>query len=283
MSVTVSSCVSPGHPVSQPEQEVLRSQPAVSQQHWRFSPPPHKLHHRYLSGHPQGLPVPPPCLLHPTPTSPVHPLPPHCCLQCTMVRSGSRSVKPTAWASTGQHLPAAGPLPRHGWWAGPDSRSGAAPGFPSDQLSPEVRQQPGRTQHEDHVGPGERAGLNPGRLDRTGVEQSVPGPDRLGEDGGTRAAWRARRWKGQKLTASRTEKIKQGMKRSEEECVEANKVCRDASHLCIHPRVCVCVCVREKQSRDLHLFDWVCVWQAAACSRIKEKTRESNVKRPKRC
>lgn len=143
----------PGYPVSQSGQEVLCSRPAVYQQHWRFSPPPYKPHHCYLSGRPQGLPVPLPRLLRSTstPTSPVHPLHPHCRLQCTMVRSGSRPVNPTpgpstAWASTGQHLPAPGPLPCHGRWAGPDSWAGAAPGFPSDQHSAEVCQQPRRTQ-----------------------------------------------------------------------------------------------------------------------------------------
>lgn len=142
----------PGYPVSQSGQEVLGSQPAVSQQHWRFSPPPYQLHHCYLSGYPQGLPMPPTCFLHftSTPTFPVYSLHPHRCLQCTMVRSGSRSLNPTpgsstAWASTGQHLPAPGPLPHNGWWTGADSRAGATPGFPSDQLSPEVDQQPRRT------------------------------------------------------------------------------------------------------------------------------------------
>lgn len=152
----------------------------MCQQHWRFSPPPYKPHHCYLSGCPQGLPVPPPCLLHScsTPTSPVHPLRPHCCLQRTMVWSSSRPIDPTpgpstARASTCQHLPAPGPLPHHGRWTGSDSRAGASPGFPSDQRSAEVSQQPRRTQPEDHVGLGERAGLNPAQLDWTGVEQSV--------------------------------------------------------------------------------------------------------------
>lgn len=71
-----------GYPVSQSGQEVLRSQPAVSQQHRWFSPHPNKLQHRYLSGCPKGLFMPPSCLLHstPTPASPVHPLHPNCCL-----------------------------------------------------------------------------------------------------------------------------------------------------------------------------------------------------------
>lgn len=155
--------VSPGRPVSQSGQEVLRSQPAVSQQPRRFSPPPRKLHHRYLSGHPQGVPVSPARLLRPAPTSPVHPLHPLTRLQCTMVRSGSRPVESGSAAAArppaGQHLPDAGPLPHRRWWTGPDPRAGAPPGLPPEQLSPEVSQQPRRTQHEDHVGLGDGAGL----------------------------------------------------------------------------------------------------------------------------
>lgn len=140
----------------------------MCQHHWRFSPPPYKPHHCYLSGCPQGLPGPPPCLLHSTstPASPVHPLHPHRCLQCTMVWPSSRHINPTpgpstARASTCQHLPAPEPLPRHGRWTGPGSQAGASPGFSSDQCSAEVSQQPRRTQPADHVGLGVRAGLNP--------------------------------------------------------------------------------------------------------------------------
>lgn len=170
----------PGHPVSQSGQEVLCSEPTVCQQHRRLRPPSNKPHHRYLSGCPQGLPLPPSCLFHSTsiPTSPVHPLHPHCCLQRSMVWSSSQHVHPTpgsctAGASACQHLAAPGPLPCHSWGTGPDSRAGASPGFPSGQRSAEVSQQPRRTQPEDHVGLGVRAGPDPGPtgLDWTGVGQ----------------------------------------------------------------------------------------------------------------
>lgn len=190
------------------------------QQHRRLSPPPFKPHHRYLSGRPQGLPVPSPCLLHSTsaPASPVHPLCPHPRLQRTMVRSGSRPADSapgpcTARASTCQHLPAPGPLPHHGRGTGPDSRAGAAAGFTPDQRSAEVSQQPRRTQPEDHVGLGVRAGLNPSPngldwtgLDCCGVLHARSGPERMEEAGG---AWRAR--KSQTLTCSRGGEEKSGM------------------------------------------------------------------------
>lgn len=169
----------PGHPVSQSGQEVLCSEPTVCQQHRRLRPPSNKPHHCYLSGCPQGLPLPPSCLFHSTstPTSPVHPLHPHRCLQCSMVRSSSQPVHPTpgscaAGASACQHLAAPGPLPCHSWGAGADSRAGASPGFPSGQRSAEVSQQPRRTQPEDHVGLGVRAGpdAGPTGLDWTGLE-----------------------------------------------------------------------------------------------------------------
>lgn len=178
MKFCISSCkilASPGYPVSQSGQEVLCSEPAVCQQHWRFGPPPNKPHHGYLSGCPQGLPVPPPRLLRSTstPTSPVHPLRPYRCLQCTMVRPSSRHINPTSGpsttrASTCEHLPAPEPLPCHGRWTGPDPQTGSSPGFSSDQRSAEVSQQPRRTQPADHVGLGARAGLNrsPTGLDR---------------------------------------------------------------------------------------------------------------------
>lgn len=166
LKINISPPAPPGYSVSQSGQEILSSQSAVSQQHRRLCPPPHKPHHCYLSGRPQGLPVPPPCLLYPTPTptTPVHPLHPDCCLQRTVVWSCPWFVKPTpgsssAWASTGQHLPAPGSLPHP---AGPDSRAGPAPGFPSIQCPAEVSQQPRRTQPENHVGLGVRAGLNHG-------------------------------------------------------------------------------------------------------------------------
>lgn len=117
-----------------------------------------------------------------------------------MVWSGSRPADSTpgpctARASTCQHLPAPGPLPHHGRGTGPDSRAGAAAGFAPDQRSAEVSQQPRRTQPEDHVGLGVRAGLNPSStgLDWTGLLWSVTrliGPERMEEAGG---AWRARK------------------------------------------------------------------------------------------
>lgn len=153
-----------GYPVSQSGSEVLCSKPAVRQQHRRLSPTTYKRHCRSFFSCAQGLPVPPSCFLHSTstPASPVHPLHSHCCLQCTMVRSCPRTVGPTAeshaaWTPARQHLPALGPLPSHTWWTGPNSRAG----FPSDQHSAEICQQPRRPQPEDHIGLGVRAGFNP--------------------------------------------------------------------------------------------------------------------------
>lgn len=129
----------------------------MRQQHWRFSPPPYKLHRCYLSGCPQRLLVSPCCLLQSTSASPLHPLHTRHCLQCTVVRSSSRPVSPTAnpstaWASTCQHLSATGALPCNRRWTGPDSWTGPTPGFPSDQCSAKVSQQPRWTQIKDHVG-----------------------------------------------------------------------------------------------------------------------------------
>lgn len=135
----------------------------MCQQHRGLSPATYKHHCRYFFSCAQGFPVPLSCLLHSTsaPASPV-PLHSHCCLQCTVVWSCSRTVSPTAeshagWTPARQHLPALGPLPSRAWWTGPDSRAG----FPSDQHSAEICQQPRRPQPEDHIGLGLRAGLNP--------------------------------------------------------------------------------------------------------------------------
>lgn len=156
--------MSSGHPVSQSGSEVLCSKPAVCQQHRKLSPAPHQRHIRCCSRRAQGLPVPPSRFLHPSPApaSPLHPLPPHCCLQRTVVWTCSRAVGPAAdlhaaRTPAGQHLPALGPLPSHARWPGPDPRTG----FSSDQHSAEICQQPRRTQPEDHIGLGVRAGWNP--------------------------------------------------------------------------------------------------------------------------
>lgn len=144
----------------------------MCQQHWRLSPNTYKRHCRYFSSCAQGLPVPPSFFLHSTSAtaSPVHPVHPLCCVQCSVVGSCSRSVGPAAkphaaWAPAGQHLPALGPLPGHARWTGPDSGAG----IPSDQHSAEICQQPRRTQPEDHIGLGARAGLN---LSPTGKDWS---------------------------------------------------------------------------------------------------------------
>lgn len=136
----------------------------MCQQHWRLSPNTYKRHCRYFSRCAQGLPVPPSCFLHSAsaPRSPVHPLHPPGCIQCPVVRSCSWTVGPTAephaaWTPARQHLPALGPLPSHAGGTGPDSRAG----IPSNQHSAEICQQPRRTQPEDHIGLGARAGLSP--------------------------------------------------------------------------------------------------------------------------
>lgn len=274
-------CTSPGYPVSQSGQEVLCSQPAVYQQHWRFSPPPDKPHHRYLSGHPQGFPVPLPCLLHSTstPASPVHSLRPHRRLQRAMVWSGSRPVNPTpgsstAWASTCQHLPAPGPLSRYGWWTGPDSRAGTAPGFPSDQHSAEVSQQPRRTQPEDHVGLGVRAGLNYGP---TGLDRSVM--RLIGRRG----------WKNQRSVESEEfDKTEADLfkSRKEKQEVRRREGIRNSDVAKLHSFHDASCCRRHKCSHTISLsavFD--CVWFVTASQMLKDKGKDScvcNVKRPKR-
>lgn len=136
----------------------------MCQQHWRLRSTTYKRHRCCFSSCTQGLPVPSSCFLHPTsaPASPVHPLHPHCSLQRAMVWSRSRALGPAADPRAARpparkHLPALGPLPGHARGTGSDSR----PGFPSDQHPAEICQQPRRTQPEDHIGLGVRAGLNP--------------------------------------------------------------------------------------------------------------------------
>lgn len=160
---------STGHPVGQSGQEVLRPQPAVRQHHRRLRPPPnYPLHRRrYLSGCPQELSVPP--RSRRLGSAPVRPLRrPPCCLQRrAVVGSSSQSVGAAAGTSAGQHLPAPGTLPHIGGRPGPDPRPGAPPGLPPSQCAAEVRQQPRRTQPEDHVGLGRGPGLGP---DPTGLD-----------------------------------------------------------------------------------------------------------------
>lgn len=125
-----------GYPVSRSEQEILSSQPIMSQQFRRVRPPPCKPRLRYLSRSPQGLLVPPSSLLHSTHT--LHPLHPDSCLQRTMVRPSSQPVKRasgTGAASAGEHLSASGPLPHP---TGPYSRAPPSAGFPCEQRNAEV-------------------------------------------------------------------------------------------------------------------------------------------------
>lgn len=149
-----------GHPVSQPGEKALGSEPAVCQQHGRLSPATYKRRCRDCFSRAQGLPGPASCCLRCTsaPASPLHPLHSHCRLQRPMVWSCPRPVGPTAESHAGraparQHLPSPGPLPSHTRRTGPDSRAG----LPSDQRSAEFCQQPRRPQPEDHIGLGVRA------------------------------------------------------------------------------------------------------------------------------
>lgn len=145
-----------GYPVSRSEQEVLGSQPVVSQQSGRLRPPPCKPRLRYLSRGPQGLLVPPSSLLHSTRT--LHPLHADSRLQRTVVWSGSVQ-RPSSTA--GEHLSAPRPLPHP---AGPYSGAPPAAGVSSEQHHAEVSQQPRGTQLEDDVGLGMWAGLNHAHL-----------------------------------------------------------------------------------------------------------------------
>lgn len=145
----------------------------MRQQHRRLSPAAHQHRCRDLLSRAPRLPVPPSCFLHSasSPAFPVHPLHSHRCLQRTVVWSRSRAVGPTAESHprtpARQHLPALGPLPSHTRWTGPDSRAG----FPSDQHSAEVCQQPRRPQPEDHIGLEVRAGPDPGPAGRERFRQ----------------------------------------------------------------------------------------------------------------
>lgn len=156
-----------GYPVRQPRQEVLGSQPTLSQQRRRVRPSPCKPHQCYLSGCQKKLPLPPSCLLHSptTPAAPVYPLCPQCRLHRAVVRSSSQHVEPAAStnpASLGQRLPASGDLSPS---TGPTTRTRP---LPAHCHSAEVSEQPRGVKLEDNVGAGARAGFTDGQPSRGG-------------------------------------------------------------------------------------------------------------------